>query len=291
MPHAPCHDTWTAPDGSRLGRVRWEPSGPPRARVIALHGLSCRAEDFSPLGRAFADRGFRVEAWNLRGQGLDPELERRGTWLDVDGVLADLAAFAGTADAPLFLCGESMGAMLAIRAAARPEWKRRLAGLLLFVPVVGLAQRTPAWVRNLLRVTAAVAPRVRLKPGRFISGKDAMPPLTRIGYRQRELMTAPHRLGPLGVRFLVQMGGLIESSAAAAPALETPVALFSAGHDAFLRTEQTAEFFDRIAAADKTHFHYPESFHQLLYELNTAQVLRNALDWTEARLPTSGTSR
>lgn len=282
---------WTAPDGSRLGGVRWEPVGETRARVIAIHGLSCRAEDFSPLALTLVDSGIRVEAWNLRGQGLDPDPRRRGTWLDVEGTLTDLEAFAGTDDLPLFLCGESMGAKLAICAAARAEWKARLAGLLLFVPVIGLARKTPSWIRHLLRGIAAVAPNVPLKPGWFISGKDAMPPLTRIRSRQQELMTAPHRLGPLGVRFLVQMGDLIERAAATAPEVETPVALFSAGHDAFLRTEQTEAFFQRIAAKDRTHFHYPESFHQLLYELNTAEVLRDALAWIEARIPTGQTSR
>lgn len=285
MPVIPRHDTWTTSDGTRLGCVRWKPTEKPRARVIALHGLSCRAEDFASLGSALAIHGILVEAWNLRGQGLDPDRTRRGTWLDVEGMVADLAAFAGDDDTPLFLCGESMGALLAIRAAVRDEWKKRLAGLLLFVPVIGLARKTPPWIRALLRVAGAVLPTVRLKPSWFVSGRAAMPPLTRIARRQHELMTAPYRLGPLGIRFLVQMGNLIDSAAAAAPELRTPVALFSAGHDAFLRSEQTAEFFARIAAGDKTHFHYAENYHQLLYELNTAQVLRDTIDWIEARLP------
>ncbi len=281
-------DSWTAPDGTRLDVVRWVPAAGIRARVVALHGLSCRAEDFAPLGEALAARGVSVAAWNLRGQGMDPVRARRGAWLEVDGMLADLAAFAGEDDRPLFLCGESMGALLAIQAASRDPWRRRLAGVLLFVPVVGLAQKNPAWIKPLLRGLATIAPNLRVKPGWFVHGAASMPKLTRVAARQHELATAPHRLGPLGIGFLLRMGALIDGAATLAPRLEIPVALFSAGHDAFLETEQTDAFFAQIASADKIRFHYAESFHQLLFELNTAQVVADAGAWIEALLERYG---
>jgi alpha-beta hydrolase superfamily lysophospholipase len=289
---SPDTDFWSAPDGTRFRRMRWRAESAPRARVIALHGLSCRSEDFSPLAERFGERGILVEAWDLRGQGLDPDPTRRGAWLEIDGMLADLAAFAGEpTELPLFLAGDSMGALLAIQAAARPEWRSRLAGLMLFVPVVALARENPRWVKPTLRFLSAILPGLRLKPSWFVQGSGEMPVLTRIPERQHELATAPHRLGPLTFSFLANMGDLIETAPPAASKIRTPTALFSAGHDVFITEAQQCAFFADIAAPDKMHFHYPEAFHQLLFDLDAEQVLADATAWIEARLPTTPSLR
>jgi len=278
---------WTAPDGSILACRQWLPEGPVRARVIALHGLSCYAEDFAPLGEDLSRRGIAVESWNLRGQGLDPQPGRRGAWLDIEGMLADLAAFASEpSEVPLFLCGDSMGALIAIQAAAREPWRDRLAGVLLFVPVVGLAQKNPAWLKSLLQALARGFPRLRLNPSWFVKGSAAALPISRIPERQRAVETAPHRLGPTTLGFLVRMGDLIESALPTAPRLQMPVALFTAGQDVFVNPAQQTEFFERIGAADKTHFHYPEAYHQLLFDLDVDQVLADAASWIDAQLAT-----
>ncbi len=277
-----------APDGAKFHCLRWRPEERPRARVIALHGLSCRAEDFAPLAEKLCAQGMVVEAWNLRGQGLDPQEARRGAWLEIDGHLQDLAAFASREtefpEIPLFLCGESMGALLAIQAASRQPWRDRLAGLLLFVPVVGLAQNNPPWVKLLLEGIAKIAPNFRLRPSWFVQGSAKMPKLTRIEARQAELETAPHRLPVLTVRFLARMGGLIDAALPAGPDVTMPVALFTAGHDAFVTLDQQRAFFARLGSRDKTHFHYPESYHQLIFDLDAEKVVADARAWMESQL-------
>ena len=40
-----------------------------------------------------------------------------------------------------------------------------------------------------------------------------------------------------------------------------------------------------IRSGDKAHFHYPESYHQLLFDLDAPRVLADAAAWIEARLP------
>ncbi len=287
MPNStPQDETWTAPDGTRLGCRRWLPTGPIRARVIALHGLGCWAGDFDPLAAELVRRGITLEAWNLRGQGLDPETERRGAWLEVEGHLNDLARFSeGSPNVPTFLCSDSMGALLAIQEAARAGADDRWRGLILFVPVVALAQENPAWVRAALRSAATLAPALRLRPGWFVHGKAGIPPLSRIPERQRALEVAPHRLGPLTLGFLARMGALIEAANPAAPRITLPVAVVAAGHDVFVRLEQTRDFVTRLGSADKTCLAYPESFHQVLFDLDAPQVVADVADWIERRIP------
>lgn len=282
-------DSWTAPDGSKLGYKIWPAAGVPRATVVALHGLGCREDDFAPLASAMGAKNIRLAAWNLRGQGLDPDFNRRGAWLDVDGTMADLDGFIGmlpVENEPIFLCGDSMGALLALQAAMREPWSDTIAGLLLFSPVVGLAQKNPPWLKSLLLAIARIAPGLRLKPSWFVHGKGAAPQLTRIPERQQAVITAPHRLGPTTIGFLASMGDLIDAATPAAECLNVPVAVFSAGHDAFVTPGQTRDFFASIRARDKAHFHYQESYHQLLFDLDAPQVVADALAWIEARLAT-----
>jgi len=279
---------WTAPDGTCLGWKEWSAGAAPRARVIALHGMSCCTDDFEPLGEAMRARGIAMAAWNLRGQGLDPTLSRRGAWLDVEGMLADLEAFANfwaKDGAPLFLCGESMGALISVQAAVCEPWRSRLAGVLLFSPVVGLAQKNPPWLKALLRAISRLLPGLRLPPSLFVHGKAATPVLTRIPERQKFVENSPYRINDTTLGYLVSMGDLIEAAVPTAARLDVPMTLFSAGHDAFVTPEQTREFFENVGASDKTHFQYAEGYHQLMFDLDAAQVLADAVGWVEARLP------
>jgi alpha-beta hydrolase superfamily lysophospholipase len=278
---------WTAPDGAAFGYSEWRPAMEPRALVIAMHGLGCRGADFEPLGIALREKGIALAAWNLRGQGLDPVVARRGAWLKIDGILNDLHGFESAINpqgAPLFLCGESMGALLALQAAIHEKWRYRIHGVILFSPVVALAQKTPGWLKTVLQMASRAFPHLRLKPGWFVHGSAAMPALTRIEERQQYLATAPHRLGPLTLGFLTNMGDLIEASMPGAARLDAPMAMLSGGHDVFTTTAQFEKFFSAVRAPDKTHFHYGESYHQLLFDLDAPQVVADATAWILSRI-------
>jgi alpha-beta hydrolase superfamily lysophospholipase len=280
---------WTTRGGDRLGFREWAPAGRARALVVAMHGLNLTADDFAPLGEALAPDGIHVAAWNLRGQGLDPDRRRRGAFLDPRGMLEDLEDFIahvrrGETKTPLFLCGDSMGALLALHAATDPRLAARLAGLILFVPVVHLAQRNPEWIKRLISLLAKTLPRLRINARWFVHAKSSTPQLTRIPERQEAIETSPYRLGPLTVGFLASMGALIDASDRLAGELQMPVAVLSAGHDVFITASQTGAFFQRIASADKVHFHYPEAFHQLLFDLDREQVLADLRGWLASRV-------
>ncbi len=280
---------WTTRGGDRFGFREWAPPGRARGLVVAMHGLNLTADDFAPLGEALAPAGIRVAAWNLRGQGLDPDPRRRGAFLDPRGMLEDLEDFIahvrrGETKTPLFLCGDSMGALLALSAAANPRLAARLAGLILFVPVADLAQRNPPWIKRLISLLAKTAPRLRINASWFIHAKSSTPQLTRIPERQEAVETSPYRLGPLTVGFLASMGALIDASDRLAGKLRMPVAIFSAGHDVFITASQTEAFFGRIASADKVQFHYPDAFHQLLFDLDREQVLADLRGWLASRV-------
>jgi len=275
---------YRAPDGATFSLEHWGASSPERALLFCLHGMGSSAEGFEPLAAHLAPLGVTTIAPNVRGQGLDPEPRRRGAALDYPAIRSDLSALvaaarAGRGELPWFLCGESMGALLAARLLADPAFLPKPAGGVFFVPVVSLAKPTPAWQRLLLEAAALVFPGARLHPGLFVHGKARSPQLTRDGEYQRRLEAAPHRIDRFALRFLSQMGALMDASDRYADRMETPVLLLTAGHDAFVKPEVLGAWFDRIAAADKTLRHYPESYHLLLHDDDRAEVLADITRW------------
>ena len=169
---------WQAADGSCFNTIAWTPAASeagqvhPAALVLAIHGLGGAGSDFRPLGETLAEAGIAVHAPDLRGQGNDPAIARRGNVGDLREVVRDLRSFvAGLAAAhpgvPLFLYGESMGAMLALHLAAGWEeagaWGGDApAGLILASPVIAFEVPLDWWRRTWFRVLLGLAPGFRL---------------------------------------------------------------------------------------------------------------------------------
>ena len=143
-PTCTSHD-WIAPDGSTFSYSQWQPesSRDVRAVVVAVHGLSGAALDFEPLAAHLLRHGVATLALELRGQGNDPLVNRRGDLTTLAEWYADLHAFLALArgkfpGVTLFLYGESMGAALLTRFLSQASADDQPAGLVLASPVVAL---------------------------------------------------------------------------------------------------------------------------------------------------------
>jgi alpha-beta hydrolase superfamily lysophospholipase len=277
--------TWKTHDGEPFPGLVWAPLlTPPRARVLCIHGLSGAAADFGPLARRLAKAGCSVRAINLRGQGNDPVHDRRGHFLDPESWRHDLAAFADSfdGDAPLFVIGESMGALVAVDAVAhgalRPE------RLVLSVPVTEIRAPVPDWLVSLLRTAAGWAPRFKLAPMRFVHGKTSIPRLTSDDAYMAYLQNIPHRVGGFTIDFLTRFHDLMQEASRNARRIDVPTLMLSAGRDVFIRPEQSRAFFERLAATQKEYVFYPDSHHLLWHDVDTDDVLDRITHWiTEGR--------
>jgi pimeloyl-ACP methyl ester carboxylesterase len=114
---------WSVPDGLRLhARDYAGASGPARAPVVCLHGLTRNARDFEDLAPRIAAQGRRVLALDVRGRGQsawDPQPMRYVPATYAGDVLALLDAL-GIARA-VFI-GTSMGGLITmVLAALRPQ--------------------------------------------------------------------------------------------------------------------------------------------------------------------------
>jgi acylglycerol lipase len=278
---------WQTHDGEDREAHAW-PSESCRAVVACVHGLSGSGEQFHPLPERL--RGFSFYALDLRGQGRDPVPHRRGMALDVETQLRDIASFVSALRrhhraTPVFLMGESMGSLLSATYATREQPDScRVDGLVLSVPVVGLRREIPGFMKRALRILSRLLPRTKLPPSRFVNGKTFAPPLTRDTAYQEALREKPHHIRDYSLRFLAELGELIDGSQEVAEALEHRVLVLAAGRDCFVKPEQIEAWFDRIPARDKTLRHYPEAYHLLWHDWDREEVVADLEEWIEARL-------
>lgn len=278
------HFEWTAPDGMTFPAERWMPSQPPRALILGVPGMGGASSDFRPLGEAAARAGLAVAALNLRGQGLDPLVRRRGAFLDLPALAADLNAFALSVSGPLFLCGESMGALICQWMLAEGRLAAPIRGVIFSAPVVALARPTPPLTRKALRVLSRIVPGLRFCPSRFVSGKSEPLRVTRDEAHAEWLRSAPHRVGAFSLHFLDRLGDLIDASSSLAARIHTPCLALCAGKDVFLRPCQMRPWFDALGSTDKTLQVYPEGYHVLWNDLDRETVIGDILQWIEARV-------
>lgn len=277
---------WITEDGEHREAIEWT-SGDPRAVVVCLPGMSGAAEQFAPL--AASTERLKVISADLRGQGNDRVPGRRGALLDVKTQHADIRALLGAVRGhhpalPVFLAGESMGALLAASYAAAHQ-ENGLAGLILSVPVVALRRPVPAIVKQAVRMLGSFAPGLRCQPSLFVNGKTLSPPLTRDKAYQDSMRGKPHYVRDFTFRFLAELGELIEASHHHAARLETPSLTLAAGQDCFVTVDQIRDWHARIPAAEKSLRIYPEAYHLLWHDWDRDEVLRDIGDWIDSRIP------
>jgi alpha-beta hydrolase superfamily lysophospholipase len=105
--------------------------------VVLLHGLTASPTETRPLAGYLSEAGFNVYAPRLSGHtgSLDDlRITEKWEWiLNVDqAITAAERQFGG----PLFLAGESLGAILSLLGAIR--WPDKISGLALFAPPLAL---------------------------------------------------------------------------------------------------------------------------------------------------------
>ena len=116
-------DTAVMEDGARLPLRAWLPAMPPRAAIVAVHGLNDYSGAFESTGEFLAARGFAVYAFDQRGFGRTAQ---NGIWAGGDRMADDAWQVARLLrlrhpGVPFYGLGESMGGAVLAACAATPS--------------------------------------------------------------------------------------------------------------------------------------------------------------------------
>lgn len=281
---------WTAPDGDAFPCEEWTVGGPVRGVLVCVHGMGGCAADFRVLAESTVRAGFPTFSLNLRGQGNDPRPARRGNFLDLPVLASDIEAFADMArarfpGAPVFFCGESLGALLVSWMLTEKPDLPPIRGAIFSAPVIELKTPSPPAVRWALRLLATVTPGLRFYPAWFVSGKTEPLRITRDEEHARWFRSSPHFIRAFSFRFLFALGQLMDTTRTLAGKLTVPSLVLAGGQDVFLRPEQIRAWFDDIAAGDKTFLLYPGAYHVLWNDLDRALVVADIVAWLQNHAP------
>ncbi|MDA8232079.1 MAG: lysophospholipase [Magnetospirillum sp.] len=275
---APQFDTdhWEAPDGASLPMREWLPAGPPKAVVLALHGMNDYSNAFDDPGRALAAKGIAVYAYDQRGFGKGPY---PGYWSSTRAMAEDLRVAARLVAArhpgvPLFLLGESMGGavvMVAVAEGPLPGVK----GVILSAPAVwgresmGVVQRAALWLAY------EVAPGWELTGrGLHIKASDNIPML-------RKLAKDPLVIKATRVDTIKGLVDLMDAAAASAPSVRLPFLLLYGEKDEIIPADAMWTAIDALPKNGTTRriALYPKGYHMLLRDLEARTVIDDVAAW------------
>ena len=249
---------FTGSEGSVFYRA-WEPETPPHRIVVIVHGYAEHSARYTHVAEILTAAGSATYAEDHLGHGhSDGE---RALITDFEHVVDDLEALAAIAAAehpglPVLFIGHSMGGLLSSRYAQRhPE---RVAGLVLMGAVIG----DWTWARDALREPAMPDP-----PNDW-SGMSRDPAAVR-DYSTDPLVYRGRYRRPLLEAEVVAL----DRFNAGVDRLTMPV-LFLHGHaDPFVYYRTSLEAACRLPTGDLTVRVFPGARHELVNEINRAEVI------------------
>ncbi len=264
----------------------WQPAGPERGRVVALHGFGDHKGAFEGLGRRLAEQGFRVLAFDQRGFG---EQRDRLFWPGTEALVAQAREVvrrerARSPQLPVVLLGESMGGAVALLAASGPG-AVPVDGLVLVAPAVWGGDSLPSLYRATMRMLADLVPWLRVS-GRGLPVRPAEDlEVVRAIARDPLYLHEPRADAVAGLL------ALMDAAQAAGPALAVRTLLLVPGRDDIVPTRVQLAFAGTIAAPDCRLLLYPEARHLMLRDHGRERVWHDLSAWLEHAPPPSGLAR
>ncbi|HUB12726.1 MAG TPA: alpha/beta fold hydrolase [Acetobacteraceae bacterium] len=262
------------PDGTLLPYRAWLPDGPPRAVVLALHGMNDSRDAWEYPAPAFTDAGIALFAPDQRGFGAAPD---RGWWAGDRQMVSDARHMADILHrryphTRLILMGESMGAAVLMVLAAQPDPP----------PVSGYVMISPAvWDRNEMNwfLRAGLWLFSHAVPGMTVTGRGFVHVAASDNKEAiRKLSDDP--LTILATRWIAVRGlvNLMGAAVAAAPHLHGRVLFLYGGHDELIPKAANAAIW-RILPSDVEKAYYPAGYHLMLRDHERITPTEDVLSW------------
>jgi len=266
-------------DGLRLPTRAWLPddAGSERATVVVVHGLGEHVGRHDGLATRLVRAGYAVHGYDQRGHGYAPgpraQVRRFEQFID------DLSDFVAglSRERPLVLFGQSMGAIVALRAvqtgAVAPS------GLVLSAPALRDGVEVPRWVRGLLTRVAEVwpgVPTVALDTSALSRDPEEV-----AAYRLDPAVFHGPIKGRIGSE-TVRHGRL---ALAEADRVGVPLLIVHGKADRIAMPGASGELQRALHGRDATLHLYDDGPHELFHDPLRERVTDDVLAWLDERLP------
>ena len=276
VPETVTSDAFIMPDGARLPYRAWLPEGPPKAVILALHGMNDSRDAWEYPAPDLIAAGLAVFAPDQRGFGATAT---RGYWAGTEGLVADASTMAALLRARypgtrLILMGESMGAAV-LMCAATSATPPAVDGYVLIAPAVWGRAKMNFGLRALLWTASRLLPGWRLSGGgvvkvRASDNDEAL----------RRLSSDPLTIRGTRVDAVRGLVDLMDAALAAAPRFDAPALFLYGGNDQLVPPRATEAVWHALPD-HATRALYPEGYHLLLRDLNRAVPIGDIVGWIE----------
>jgi len=278
-PHFVDQGHWMAHDGYVLGMSQWQA---PNANIviIALHGMNDYGQFIDAAAKHWQTRGITTYAYDQRGFG---RTEGNGRWPGHEVMAQDARTFIALVrekhpNARVYLMGESMGAAVAMVAAAgRAE--PIADGIILVSPALWGWSNLDVIKRSALWIMMRIAPGSRLTGrGLNIKPSDNETMLVALG-------RDPYVIKATRIDAVNGLVDLMEAAWQSAPMVNTPAMVLYATGDEVVPSEPIAEAATKMPATARIAC-FGDGFHMLLRDLQAQRTWDAIEAFTRGKPPT-----
>jgi alpha-beta hydrolase superfamily lysophospholipase len=270
-----------------FGYRKWIADGVrPDVVLIGIHGFCGASLDYSNLGQYLMEHQPKtgLYAYEVRGQGSDPILQRRGDIGDPRDWYRDLFAFTQLVqeqhpNAKVVWFGESMGALIAAHAwREAPPGTPPCDGLVLSSPIVRFRDDIPAWTPALVQLAATALPLARVSLETLSGGQDVQ--MTQASHHSGQTKKNPYNVEQYTLRLIGSLTHLIVGMNHCAPTFQAPVLVLHGGQDFFNSDSDVRGFVARVPAGTSCSYrNYPKAYHLLMYDEKKEVIFKDIQRW------------
>lgn len=251
-----------------------------RAALVLVHGLGDHGGRYDEFAARMAGSGISTWVMDLRGHGASEG--RRGHVPSFGIHLQELDRFRREVEGltsqpvPLFLLGQSMGGLIALR--YMEEYSGRFRGAVICSPWLATAMPVPRWKSLLAPLMSRLLPTLPFRHG---LDPDALSrdPAVAAAYRQDPL-AQPYITPRTFAEASHAMGLVLQRS----DRIGVPLLFMMGDADRIVDTERTLRFARSAVGPDVTVRLYPDHYHELLLETDRAAIHREIREWIMARV-------
>jgi len=269
---------WTSRDGLEMYARSWTPEGAPKAVVCLVHGHGEHINRYNHVGQAFADAGYAIQGFDLRGHGQSGG--PRGYTPSYQSQMDDISDFLSDAkkrypDLPLFLYGHSMGGNQVMNYTLRhPEGLR---GAIVTGPWLKLVSKPGPIQTFLVNILNVIFPSYTQASGLDQSA------ISRDPEEVKKYATDPLVHDRISARLFTVIEANALGALEHAAALKVPMLLMHGSADGLSSVEGSKEFA-KTAGNIVTLRIWDGLYHETHNEPEKMEVIRTMTDWVSEHL-------
>lgn len=262
-------------DGTGIHMYEWHVDNP-KAHLLFVHGYAEHAGRYDVFGKFLNEQGISLSAYDQRGfgksDGLKAYVKRFDQLIeDLDEVLNVIEG-----DVPVFLMGHSMGGLVVSMFAARNE-SAKVAGVISSSGALELDPNLSPILQRLAPILGFLFPKLPTEP----LDKTY---LTRSPENMERYMNDPLiYLKGTRARTGAELIKSIKAISKVVDKINLPLLILHGDADRLTMPGGSQQLYDGAKSKDKTLKLYPGLYHELVFEPEGREVMKDLVEWILGR--------